>query len=272
MWKMLSNYKLADDRRSFCNSLLVWLERPNVCCKILSCCTLEPCTINLETSDFSVGSNDNRSVPLKTQKFALFLLQLGKTINCPSCQGIQSYSSVQKDSSDNKNFRKYFLRKLVPRRQKVYKKCFEFVVEAENCYIFIPLNSKTLLPTVENDAYMINFSNICLSDVTTNPCANSGFGVLSAFELTNSINLLDSLDIPSNIPTENNCENLSNCFITKSWLIEKLFPILCKWSVAKANNTSTSKLPPSLSLIDCERYSSLYQELKQKYGVSLSQV
>ena len=265
MWKILSSYKLNDDFKSFDDSVSVWLKRPNVCSKIISCCTLKPLQIDLTNLDMSLANQD--CIPLCTQQYAHSLHQLSKQVQCLSCQGIQT----ARLTCENVGVQSY-LRKLVPRRPDVCKICYEFVIDAKNCVIFIPLNSDNFSPSSENITYMIQFTNTCTSDLAKNSCANSGRGIITACTFSQNETLFHELGIRNFNSSDDNSKAPSNCFVTSSWLHEKLFTTLCRWCEENHVKETKLKLPPSLSLLDQEKYSFLYLKLKQKYGIPLSQV
>nr|CAB3267262.1 probable tRNA (uracil-O(2)-)-methyltransferase [Phallusia mammillata] len=73
-----------------------------------------------------------------------------------------------------------------------------------------------------------------------------------------------------NIDSVNCQSHLKDCFVTEDWLRSVLMPTLVKW--CNDDQTNNSKLPPSHSLINQERYSILYHELKKKYGLHLAKI
>jgi len=272
MWKNFSNNKILDHCDSFADSIEVWLKRPNVCCKMISCCCLE--LINLDITDTNADSllfyTDQTPLPLQTLKFAKSVFNISKQIVCLSCHGIQCLQS----NCQERVIPKSFLRKLVPRRPDVHSFCYEFVVDSKYSLIFIPLNTDTFLPSSKNCSYLIQFTNSCSSKFAENHCVNYGFGVLSSYTLSHSKVLFQKLGIEYLKDTASSSNALSNCFVTKTWLLEKLLPTLCNWCEEKNEHkkSSMSKLPSSLSLIDQEKYAFLYHKLKKKYGTPLSLV
>lgn len=259
MWKLLALKEIFSSRKKFHESVLVWIQRPNVCNKIISCCTLQP--PNFLQSDFISDSN----ISLEKKNFVHKLL-IDSKIKCSNCN--KDLQFLEKTETINCGVRKF-----VPRRHDLYQVGSELIVVLKNGFLFLPLDESNTLFS-QATAYLVTFCSPCNEKeepenlISLMDTQNSG--TLSLFTL----NYQD-------ISFDHNCSSLNktkeitqpNCFVTSKWLLDKLFPTLCKWCLDESQNLpSNFHLPPSLSLIDKEKYSTLYQNLKVKYGVPISQV
>ena len=270
MLKTLSFCKV-DSWQSYNESVSVWLNRPNIVNKNLSCCTLKSLSLNDNHAD-AQWINDER-IPLLTQNFAKNCLQLSNDTKCTNCDEVRSYT-LATDEVDKPSF---FLRKLIPRRPDLYCASYELVVKSASSFIFIPINFSTFLPECDYDVYVLRYTNSCVkSPEVSSECIHSNSGGISIAILSGSSDKVESprKKIRQSSDNENSTpsSDLKLCFVEKSWMIKKLFPTLCKWCEEKNKSKSKLILPPSLSLIDQEKYSLCYHLLKQKYGVPLSQV
>ena len=255
MWEILAFAKVKNTYKAFNESVLVWLQRPNVCSKIISCCNIQ--------SDLNKLNDD---IPKETKDCVYKLIEKINSKKCPNC-GIQ-WKLCENTILD------LCIRKLVPRRHDLYSESFELFVPLKNCYFFLPLNTLHL-PFVEAVAYIITFCEFCIqSSVSSSSIESSkdsfylNFGTLAIY----TWNFLGT-SIDKNEKKAIATKKLSTCFVTKTWLQNSLFPNLSKWSQEQCQNSKSNlHLPPSLSLIEKEKYSVLYQKLKTRYGVPISQV
>ena len=224
MLEALSSCKVINDCESVCGNILVWLKRPNVCSKMLSCCTIEP--LHPDTNNFYVSADTKQKIPLGTIEFFQTLFQLSKQIKCLSCHGVLGYDS------DQSIIPKLYLRKLVPRRHDIHRICYELVCESKNCFVFIPLHFETLTPSEENNAYLFVFTNTCSAVPMRNNCDYWGFGCLTVCVLSQDEALKNGAGEMISATPKN---DISDCFVTKTWLIKNFFQ---HWAIGAKRKTN----------------------------------
>ena len=275
MWKTCLYSEVPVNVNKFYNSVSVWLSRPNVCCKAISSCILEQLD-SFDSADNILNLNEHSKISKQTKTFAVNLARSCQKLKCSGCSDAHNYMTNSEESFV------LHLRKLIPRQPDIYQVSFEVVVTRKDFFLFISLDSNTFLPLQQSMAYAICFC--CGNEKLNKNCVDDenlkGIFSINTVQCCDELLTKNGIDVAANNSASANVEAMTStfsetqrhCFPSQAWLIEKLFPILCKWSVDDNKKHSDFALPPSLSLIDQERYAFLYHKLKQEYGIPLSKV
>ncbi|CAK8686225.1 unnamed protein product [Clavelina lepadiformis] len=261
-WDELSSLPTAGEAAHFQNALRVWIDRPNVCNKMISCSKTED--IAMTTIDGEAG---NGLMTSDLKEFVQSLPQI--TPRCSKCGALTSCVNFVHSSEKS-----YFVRKLVPRRPDCYLSNYELVLSSRNSFLFVPLQTETFYPDHVYDIYVVIYGDCDVDHVKDNSnderkqSENSNF--LSAYSL-----VLDKQIVDSN-KTDNASQGAMKraCYVTSQWVSQKLLPTLSKWCDEESAKLGEKKptFPPSLSLIDKEKYTLLYNSLKFKYGREISKI
>ncbi|XP_018673026.2 putative tRNA (uracil-O(2)-)-methyltransferase isoform X2 [Ciona intestinalis] len=250
-WFELGSSKSSCSADAFCNSVKIWIERPNICSKVVSCAKIEEIK-----SKESLIWNKCSDLPKSTEHFCINVVSAPFT--CSYCN---------KSFQDN-NFKdaKVVLRKLVPRNCEIHHAGHELIITTEEAAFFFPLQPDSLSNSPEQTTYMFN-NHSCMLESESSITDEHYRITLFVFNKSQKENESQLNQFSTKLPKR-------SCHATQQWLTEKLFPLICKWS--NEENTklpkNSKKFPTSLSLIDKEKYSILYQELKRKYGLELAKV
>nr|XP_039266073.1 probable tRNA (uracil-O(2)-)-methyltransferase [Styela clava] len=266
-WNILNSGEVCCNLDSFFNSVQIWINRPNVCCKMISCASV----YDLEIS--SVGrKHSNTLIP-----DYLDICQLEKEIYNALVPG----SNTENDAEDP--FDKFMLqlkvhlRKLVPKNPDVHSPCYEVMVFRNNSVMFIPLTSDLKLSFV---SYWYEIEH-CTIETQTDSCATqcpvTGSEEQKCQKIIGSIQI-KSVNFDSTKYLFDNHPKKRSCRPNEQWVKDKLLTSIVKWTDEKfsatypLNGKQKMLLPTSLSLIPQEEYAEKYQQLKRKYGHDIMKI
>ena len=238
-WLKLACCETSGDLESFQKSVMVWINRPNVCNRIVSCSVVTHALPEYN----SLHANLKESI-----EHASYLLR--------SYQKIANREDFIK--TGDYEFQ-YMLRKLVPKRPKVFRSSIELVVSHQHMYLFVPLNEEYILPGYIGVTYILHYFEELGKSATRVPKISAVY--LDCMEPTSRSVCVQPL-----------IACLKDCFVTKEWIQTVLLPKLCRWSNSENAQAVKQPFPNSHSLIDAEKYSLLYDTLKKKYGLKIAAV
>ena len=220
------------DKSVFKPSVKVWIERPNVCFKLVSCC--------------AVVSHDKlhalrNSLPQETLQFASSILS--------KLKGSSPYHIDQCISAQ--------VRRMVPKRLEIYDVYHELILEFHDAFLFIPLCSDTLVPYNHSSSYFIQ---CCKANLKNNEQAVQ-IRLYLSFDSSNT-DQTDPVVSGKKLCTPNDSwlkETLVRTLL--KWCLEK-----------KKTDDNGFALPSSLSCINQEQYTMKYSKLKIQYGKEIAEV
>lgn len=229
-WNFVSSLEIHCDQNAFHDAIDVWIHRPNVCSKIVSCATVE-----LASKNPLLNSSNLKDL---LDKLSLSGIKDGNIVTGCSSGGNHE-SSIE-----------VLCRKLFPKNPSVHSTLSEVIVKTNFSVSFIPVSEDF---TLDDQEIMYKIELI---------------SSLQDLSLQDKGQLLNKNHIYLHVFGDDCLRSSKTCAPTRQWLSEKFLPILVKWT--ENSKTSGENLPASLSLIPQNDYAPVYQNLKEKYGKKLA--
>ena len=235
MWQNQGHFRGSWKDDSFKSSLELWVTRPNLCNKIVSCSTITP-----EEGLADVGVADISAFKRIIDDFL---------------------SSTQNKLSKEMVEVSWRLRKLVPKKINVFSEALEMVFQSKNFYVFVPVTS-----SFQYDSNKVSYA-VTKSLVTKDENMKDDI-LVSLWSYSGEKQTVDEAATAEEVTVAS--QQLRDCRPTLNWLRDQLLTNLEKWM--KETKDEESEFPVSHSLIDRELYARKYEELKEKYGKKIAQV